>query len=371
MTEVRKNYPGLTVTTAPSGAKRIRVRVEGDRNKKITLKVTLDHPKFSEHYTAARAGIAMAAEPETTAVKHSLGWMVELYLRHLEALAESGTGSELTFKQRRNLLTRLCKHPTPRPDGTITTYGAKSIQAPASAFVALRDDMSATSAEADNMIKAIRSMYAWAMKGNAIVSQMVKVNPLHGIEKIHVSRGGAVPWTSADLIKFKERHPPGTMAHLALTIHMFTAARRSDAYLFGRGHEVERDGIRWLCWQPAKKGSAAVELPMMPPLIEATRASKVIGKTYLLNAHGQPFNSAASYGGWFRKRISEAGLKGRSSHGVRKAMAELLAESGCGENQISAVLSHTKPGTSAIYTRKANRRKMAADAMKAAGSISW
>jgi len=40
-----------------------------------------------------------------------------------------------------------------------------------------------------------------------------------------------------------------------------------------------------------------------------------------------------------QKRCDEAGLQGSSSHSVRKAFAELLAEEGCSEHQIMAVLS--------------------------------
>lgn len=60
-----------------------------------------------------------------------------------------------------------------------------------------------------------------------------------------------------------------------------------------------------------------------------------------------------------------------SSHGIRKALAELLAEEGCSEHQIMAVLSHTQPSTSAIYTKGAERRALAADAMGSIGGFNW
>ncbi|WP_162620638.1 tyrosine-type recombinase/integrase [Tritonibacter mobilis] len=230
----------------------------------------------------------------------------------------------------------------------------------------VRDVRAATPAEADNMMKAARSMYHWACDaGHA------EVNPLVGIRKIHRSQGGATPWTPDDLRKFKEAHPTGTMAHLALTIHMFTAARSSDAIWLGRKQEFESHGSRWLGWQPKKRGAAFVEIPMAAPLREAISAVARIGDAYILSEHGNPFKSADTYRNWFRKRCDEAGLQGRSSYGVRKALAEILAEEGRSEHQIMAVLSHTRPSTSAIYTKGAERRAIAAEAMRSSSGFSW
>lgn len=93
VTDVRTNYPGLTVETLKSGKKRIRVRVEGFPNRKIRLNVDLDHPKFSEHYWNARAGIELEAEPKTTAVRQSLQWLTDKYLMHLERMVYAGQAS--------------------------------------------------------------------------------------------------------------------------------------------------------------------------------------------------------------------------------------------------------------------------------------
>lgn len=360
--DVRKNYPGLTVETLKSGKKRIRVRVEGQPNRKIRLHIGMNHPKFSEHYWNARAGIELEYEPETTAVRQSIQWLTDKYLLHLERMVEAGQAAAATLRQRKSLLTRLCQHKTDDGD----EYGDMSLNAPSAAFVKVRDARAATPAEADNMMKAARSMYHWACDaGHA------DVNPLVGIKKIHRSQGGATPWTSEDLRKFKETHPVGTMAHLALTLHMFTAARSNDAIWLGRKQEFESHGIRWLGWQPKKRGAAFVEIPMAAPLREAITSVARIGESYILSEHGNPFKNADSYRNWFRKRCDEAGLQGRSSHGVRKALAELLAEEGCSEHQIMAVLSHTQPSTSAIYTKGAERRAMAAEAMRSIRGFSW
>ena len=362
VTDVRKNYPGLMVERLPSGNARIRVRVEGDKARKITMTVPLDHPKFSEHYWAAREGNILIAEPVSTAVPRTLRWLTDGYLAHLAAMVTAGQASSATQRQRRSMLTRMCDHlhTDKQP------YGSKTLDAPPAIFVALRDARAATPAEADNMMKAIRMMYVWA-----ITTGMTKINPAVGIASIHRSKGGATPWTAADLRQFRDKHPAGTMAHLALTLHMFTACRSGDAIWLGRGNEVLIGGARHLQWQPRKRGASQVTLPIAAPLAAAIRATATIGAAYILSSNGQPFGSVDSYRNRFRDWCDAAGLTGRSSHGVRKAMAELLAESGASENQIMSVLSHTQPLTSAIYTKGAKRRILASQAMAGLGTIDW
>lgn len=362
VSNMRKNYPGLTIETLKSGNVRVRVRVEGQPNRKIVVKVPIDHPKFSEHYWNARAGVQLPEEPVSTAIRRSLRWLADNYLDHLEHMVQAGLNSPLTLRQRRSLLDRLCDH----KHTTGTVYGDMSLHAPKSAFIQARDARAATPAEADNMMKAAKAMYRWAIQlGHT------NENPVAGVERIHISGGGATPWTAQDLKKFRQAHPPGSMAHLSLTLHMFCACRSNDAIWIGRAQEVDRAGIRMLEWQPRKKGSAPVCVPMMPPLRKAITAAARIGGAYLLTDHGKPFTSPDSYRNKFRKWCDAAGLENRSSHGVRKAIAELLAESGCSENQIMSVLSHTKPTTSAVYTKGAERRILAVEAMRAIEGIDW
>ncbi|NSX55259.1 hypothetical protein [Parasulfitobacter algicola] len=108
----------------------------------------------------------------------------------------------------------------------------------------------------------------------------------------------------------------GTTEHLCLTLFMFTACRISDTVVLGRGNEFERSGIRDTGWQPKKKGSAKVEIPILPPLYKATLAVTVHGSTYLLTKQGKPFNSPDALGQMFRRWSKEAGLEARSSHGI-------------------------------------------------------
>lgn len=362
VTAVRVDFPGLLVEKHRNGTLRYRVRVEGQKTRRIAMPVAPDHPDFAHHYYAARAGeVWKPATPR--AVQRSLDWLCGRYLAFLESMVKAGQMSGATLKQRRSVLTRLCDHLD--PDGT--RYGDCDMDAPASAFVAVRDAWAAHPGAADNLIKSIRAVYTWSME-----RQEITHNPAAGIGPINRNpKGGATAWTAADLKKFRDHHPPGTTAHLWLTLQAFSACRIGDAIWLGRDQEITVAGQVWLEWQPRKKGSAMVSIPMLPPLWRATRAAKVVGATYLLSETGKPFASVEALRVRVQRWCTAAGLEGRSSHGVRKAVAQMMAEAGCTQHQIMAVMAHTQAKTSEVYTKGAQRRILAADGVEALANLEW
>ncbi len=364
MNSLKINYPGLLRERMKSGNYRYRVRVEGDKTRRIALSVTPDHPDFANHYWAARAGekLKLDANGKTEPPQNSLDWLARLYLIDLEDRVKAGAASPLTLKTRKGQLKRLCD----MVDSDGDRFGWCNYNLPKEWCYSVLDKMHNTPGAADNMMKIIRSMYRWAIaRGHA------QNNPALGIERVHKGYGGAKAWTIDDLNAYRSAHPKGTPAHLCLTIFMFTACRISDAIILGRQHEIKRDGVMWLAWQPAKKGATFVEIPMLPPLQQAIRAAKVIGPTYNLTAHGKPFSSPEGLRNRFRKWCDSAGLQGLSSHGIRKAAGELLAEAGCSQHEIMAIHGHTKASTSEIYTKGVSRRVLAAEAMSKLKDLEW
>lgn len=344
---VKVSFPGYWVETLPSKAKRHRVW-RADGKKKTTIPVGPDHPEFSAHYAAARHGDPLPAPPK--ALDRSIDLLVGKYIAHLERMVKAGIASPLTLKQRRSQLRRMADH----LDDDGDRYGVKDYDAPTSAFVAVRNAWIATPGEANNMIGSVRAMYVYAMEEG-----MIAHNPVAGIKKIAMKKVGATPWTADDIKAFVKRHPKGTTAYAWLALSLFTGCRRGDVILLGRSHEKTIGGATYLEFQPGKKGSAPVVLPMLPQLLDAVRALKVQGPTYLLTEHGKPFSTTASVGGRIRKWCDQAGLENRSAHGVRKALASLLSEVGVPTQAIGAILAHTNTKTTEIYTVGAQRRALA------------
>ncbi|WP_442640506.1 tyrosine-type recombinase/integrase [Roseicyclus sp.] len=94
-----------------------------------------------------------------------------------------------------------------------------------------------------------------------------------------------------------------------------------------------------------------------------------MGPTYLLGIHGRPFKNGNVLGNKVQDWTREAGLENRSSHGLRKSLAELLAEQGATSHQIMSVLAHTQSKTTEIYTKGAERTRLARAAMNAIAGL--
>ena len=110
---------------------------------------------------------------------------------------------------------------------------------------------------------------------------------------------------------------------------------------------------------------------MLKPLIEATRAPTVQGDTYVLTYKGTPLSSPDSASAQFKKWCQKAGLHHLSAHGIRKGLAELLAECGCSQYEVMAILRHTEAKTSEVYTRNAERWTLAVNAMSKTENMPW
>lgn len=91
-------------------------------------------------------------------------------------------------------------------------------------------------------------------------------------------------------------------------------------------------------------------------------ASVLGGSTHLVTAFNKPF-TANGFGNRFRKWCDEAGLTHCSAHGLRKAGATIAAENGATEHQLMAIYGWESPKHAALYTRKVNRHRLAAQAM--------
>lgn len=365
MVDVHVKYRGLIKDRMPSGNVRYLVRVKGQPNKRITLPVGPEHKDFHEQYLAARMGV-QAARTERSHAAGTLGWLVDSYLSHLRSLCAAGQASPLTLKQRDPFGKELKAAVSTSRNSMGKPYATLPLSIPQDELARFLDTFTATPGKAKNMLKFLRALFVWGVsRGHC------SVNPAAGLSVAYTNKGGATPWTVDDLNKYRKAHPKGTMAHLTLSLFMFTACRIGDAYRLGRGNETTVSGQQWIGWQPAKRGSRYVEIPMLPPLLEATRAQRVIGPTYLLSSHGVPFKSAEGLRNRLSKWCDEAGIKDRSSHGIRKAAGHLLSLNGATQYEIMSIHGHANASTSEVYTRGADRQRLAASAASKLAGMDW
>ena len=125
-----------------------------------------------------------------------------------------------------------------------------------------------------------------------------------------------------------------------------------------------KDGVLSFVPQKTKyKRLTISHKPILPELARIIQATQIGTKSFLETARGKPF-SAAGFGNWFRDRCNEAGLRHCTCHGLRKAGATIAAERGATTHQLMAIFDWTTPHQAEVYTRKANRKLLASEAMK-------
>src|SRR5262245_55667439 len=142
-----------------------------------------------------------------------------------------------------------------------------------------------------------------------------------------------------------------------------TGQRRSDVVKLGRKHIHDETLI---VDQGKTEGGeeADLEIPVHPKLLEIIDATPMVGvKPFLVTHFGQPY-TAPSLGHYFRYLCNQGGCPDVSADGLRKATALRLAEIGCSANQIASVTGHASLSEVQRYTRAADRKRMAREAMK-------
>lgn len=331
----------------------VRYRFRWDRDaKRFTIKGQPGEPAFEREYRRLVDLHRRGEEPHSEGDRDvgSFAWLVRLYFVEMDILVEQGLMAQSTRKQRTNLLQRCL--PT-WGNGRLSTLEPSHIQAMMGGF-------RSTPGQANNLLKTLRAMFAFAKRESIVPS-----DPTKEAERYKLPPGGFAAWDQEQLLAFLAAHPIGTVPHLAMMLLIGTACRRSDVVLLGPGHVVNQGNLRLLSFVQAKHGFAEesrVTVPIIRPLEEALAATVTGTETFLISAHGQPY-SKFGFGDRFRKWCDAAGLpKHLSSHGVRKAVGALLADSGCTTHEIMAFHGHADARTSEIYTRTADRKRLATNA---------
>jgi integrase len=211
----------------------------------------------------------------------------------------------------------------------------------------------ATPHAANNLLKVLR-----VLLNHAIDLGMIGSNPAIGVKPYRSQGDGFHTWTEDEIARFEARHPIGSKARLAFALLLYTAQRRSDVIRFGWQH-VQGDTI---AVRQEKTGTPLL-IPIHPELAKALAAAPKTDMTFLIGERGKPF-TADGFGAWLRARCNEAGLPRHcSAHGLRKAAATRLANAGCSTDQIKAITGHKALAEVARYTKAADQRRLALQAL--------
>jgi integrase len=207
---------------------------------------------------------------------------------------------------------------------------------------------SVTPAGANNLLKVLKVILAFAADIGLITT-----NPAIGIKAYKQRGDGIHSWTEAEVDRFRERHPSGTKARLALELLLGTAQRRGDIVKLGR-QNIQGDCIA----VRQSKTDTALLIPIHRLLAVELKLLPRTNMTFVTAASGAPYSPNA-FSLWFRKRCNEAGLPQCSAHGLRKLAATRLAEAGCTASEIAAVTGHKTLSEVARYTKAADQVRLA------------
>jgi integrase len=192
-----------------------------------------------------------------------------------------------------------------------------------------------------------------------IKSGDIEGDPAHGVKRPKLSKSGWHDWSEEEIARFEARHPIGTKARLAFDLALYTGQRASDLIRMGRQH-VRDNRINVV----QQKTQALLWIPLDPRLLASIEAMPRSDElTFILTEHGRPFASGSKFSRRMLKWSREAGLNGCPLHGLRKACCRRLAEAGCSVNQIAAISGHKSLSEVERYTKAAEQRVLADDAM--------
>lgn len=339
------------------GNLRLYVRRGG---KTIRIRETPGTPEFFKTYYAARDRLDVKAPPPEGVGRrpfppNTLGWLGVQYFASEEykALAEKSRD------HRRGVLEECFREPRtdddPEPIGfcPLASLAPRHIQR-------LRDlkTKAGLPGAANNRRKYLSTLCGWAVEQKP---PLLPSNPCRDVRRVKHVTDGFHTWSLEEVEQYERRWPIGTKQRLALALLLFTGARRQDMVTLGRQHV--RDG--WLRYTPKKmryRRARLSEKPWLPCLAEIVEQSPCGNLTFLVTKHGKGYSEKA-FGNWFREQCDEAELPQCSAHGLRKAGATILAENGATAHQLMAIFDWDSLAVAETYTRAANRKRLAGEAM--------
>jgi integrase len=302
---------------------------------RFRLRAPYSSPQFLDEYRAAIKA-ADAHEPR----KSGAGTLRWLWDRYRET-AKWASLSPATRRQRENIMRGVLESAGNEPFADITR---KTI-------VAGRDRRSATPAMARHFVDTMRGLFEWAVD-----AEIASLDPTLNVRVAKPRTDGHAVWTDDEVASFRQRWALGTRERVAFDVLFYTGLRRGDAVKVGRQHV--RDGTITI---ETEKTGEPVSIRIHPDLAASLTAGPTGDLAFIVGERGLPMTKE-SFGNWFRDVCGEAHCPG-SAHGLRKALATRLANQGATTFQLEAFFGWRGGGMASLYTRKADRTKLAGMAM--------
>jgi integrase len=315
---------------------------------RVRLRAAFGTPEFEAEYKAAVAGEPAPGTPARV-LPTSLQWLWDSYRQTSDWLSLAPA----TRKQRENIMLHILKESGTQPYAAIKK-----------AHVAAGIDRRAkTPSAARNFLDTLKGLFRWARE-----REFVKEDPTANVKPPKRRKtGGFPPWTREDVQAYQRRWPLGTRQRVWLDVILYTGPRRGDAAVIGKQHVKDvrnPDGTisKVAQFRTEKSGrTVTVTIPILPVLQRTLEAGPTGDLAWICGARGRPF-AKESFGNEFSAAARAAGIM-KSAHGVRKIAATIAAENGATAHQLMAIFGWTNIRQAEVYTREAERARLAAQAI--------
>lgn len=289
--------------------------------------------KFTAEYQAAISGNPIIVNGED---KNSLKWLIGRFRRS----AEWEMLSKGTKKQRDHFF-----HAIIEASGNVPYRAIKKQN-----ILDGIDRRKKTPGAANNFLRTLKALFKWAKE-----SDYIDQNPTEGIKKLQYKSDGFPIWTLNEVTQYREKWAIGTRERLAMELLLWTGLRRGDIVRLGKQHIKNNKAMI-----PTEKGEQPIYITITPELKQLISVSPTGDMALIATESGYPRNKDA-YGNWFRKACRAAGVK-KSSHGLRKLAATLLAEAGGTQNELRAAFGWKTDAMARFYTEKADKNRLSSKA---------
>ncbi|WP_162826738.1 tyrosine-type recombinase/integrase [Pseudolabrys taiwanensis] len=314
---------------------------------RIRIRADFGTAEFDAEYQAAITGNPRPRKDSPSS--NSLTWLVA---RYRETTAWHAL-SMATRRQRENIFKNVLETAGDKPFAKITK----------ATIVAGRERRASTPAQARNFLDAMRGLFRWAVE-----AQHVKVDPTEGVANPPRKKGdGFIPWTEEHVEAYRKKWPLGTRQRVWMEVLLASGLRRGDAVTFGRQHIKTVDlpdgrklklGI--LNTEKSRRSVPAI-FPVTPEFEQILEGGPCGDLTFICTERRQPFGSKDSFGNEFSVACDQAGVPG-SAHGLRKLAAIRAVHRGATTAQLRALFAWTNDSMPALYTRAADRQRLAIEA---------
>jgi integrase len=217
-----------------------------------------------------------------------------------------------------------------------------------------RDRRKDTPSQSRNFLDAMRGLFRWAVDPEHIGD-----DPTEGVKNLaRPKNDGFAMWTEAEVERYEKQWPIGTKERVWLDVLLYTGLRRGDAVRIGWSRVT--DGVATIATE--KSGyQVEVHIKLLPTLLETLKAGPVGEETFICDGRGKTLTKE-TFGNDFREACRLAKVE-KSAHGLRKMGATRAANDGATVSQLEAIFGWNGGAMASHYTRKADRRRLAREAI--------